>query len=139
LGTVRGLRGPAGVAGAGGGLRGPAGVAGRQGGRLHTSGSTTGHSDHSELTSPGLPSRVVVGVGTSSKGFSWPPVGRSLHARAWTVRREGHRWYVAGEMTLASTGVVLARGEAAIVLRDLGHFARHREWLAQQDRDDASA
>ena len=61
------------------------------------------------------------------------PVGRPLHARAWTVRREGHRWYVAGEMTLASTGAVLARGEAVMVLRDLGHFARHQEWLAQQD------
>ena len=62
------------------------------------------------------------------------PVGRPLHARAWTVRREGHRWYVAGEMTLAGTGVVLARGEAVMVLRDLGHFTRHREWLARQDR-----
>jgi hypothetical protein len=29
--------------------------------------------------------------------------------------------------------LALARGEAAMVLRDLGHFARHREWLAQQD------
>jgi acyl-CoA synthetase (AMP-forming)/AMP-acid ligase II/acyl-coenzyme A thioesterase PaaI-like protein len=61
------------------------------------------------------------------------PVGRPLHARAWTVRRAGHRWYVAGEMTLASTGAVLARGEAVMVLRDAGHFTRHQEWLAQQD------
>jgi hypothetical protein len=28
---------------------------------------------------------------------------------------------------------VLARGEAVMVLRDFGHFARHQEWLAQQD------
>ena len=62
------------------------------------------------------------------------PVGRPLHARAWTVRREGHRWYVAGELTLAGTGSVLGRGEAVMVLRDRGHFARHREWLAQQDQ-----
>ena len=62
------------------------------------------------------------------------PVGRPRPARAGTVRREGHRWYIAGEMTLASTGVVLARGEAVMVLRDLGHFTRHREWLAGQDR-----
>ena len=62
------------------------------------------------------------------------PVGRPLHARAWTVRREGRRWYVAGELTLVSTGAVLGRGEAVMVLRDRGHFARHREWLAQQDR-----
>jgi acyl-coenzyme A thioesterase PaaI-like protein len=61
------------------------------------------------------------------------PVGRPLHARAWPVRREGHRLYVAGEMTLASTGAVLATGEAIMVLRDIGHFARHQEWLAKQD------
>jgi hypothetical protein len=46
-------------------------------------------------------------------------------------------------MTLASSGAVLARGEAVMVLRDMGHFARHQEWLAQQDgaqyhRDDTS-
>jgi acyl-coenzyme A thioesterase PaaI-like protein len=61
------------------------------------------------------------------------PVGRPLHARAWLERRDGHRWYVAGEMVLASTGAVLARGEAVMVARDFGHFARHQEWLAQQD------
>jgi acyl-coenzyme A thioesterase PaaI-like protein len=38
------------------------------------------------------------------------PVGRPLHARAWLERQEGHRWYVVGEMVLASTGAVLARG-----------------------------
>jgi hypothetical protein len=36
-------------------------------------------------------------------------------------------------MVLASTGAVLARGEAVMVTRDFGHFARHQEWLAQQD------
>lgn len=61
------------------------------------------------------------------------PVGRPLHARAWRVRREGHRWYVAGELTLASTGAVLGRGEAVMVLRDRDHFARHQKWLAEQD------
>ena len=49
------------------------------------------------------------------------------------MRREGHRWYVAGEMTLASTGAVLAQAEAVMVVRDIGHFARHEEWLARQD------
>jgi acyl-coenzyme A thioesterase PaaI-like protein len=61
------------------------------------------------------------------------PVGRPLYARAWRVRQEGHRSYVAGELTLASTGALLARGEAVMVLRHRDHFARHREWLAQQD------
>jgi hypothetical protein len=37
-------------------------------------------------------------------------------------------------MTLASSGAVLARGEAVMVLRDIGHFARHQEWLARQDQ-----
>jgi acyl-CoA thioesterase FadM len=62
------------------------------------------------------------------------PVGRPLHARAWRTRQEGHRWYTAAELTLASTGALLALGEAVMVLRDRGHFDRHREWLAQQDR-----
>lgn len=61
------------------------------------------------------------------------PVGRPLRARAWTQRREGRRWYVEGEMTLAFTGAVLARGEAVMVERDIGHFARHQRWLAEQD------
>ena len=50
------------------------------------------------------------------------PVGRPLHARAWLVRRDGHRWYVAGEMVLASTGAVLARGEAVMVARDFAQL-----------------
>lgn len=61
------------------------------------------------------------------------PVGRPLRARAWLERREGRRWYVAGELVLASTGAVLARGAAVMVARDPGHFARHQQWLAQQD------
>jgi acyl-coenzyme A thioesterase PaaI-like protein len=61
------------------------------------------------------------------------PVGRPLHARAWVERVEGHRWYVASELTLTSTGALLARGEAVMVARDRGHFDRHRQWLAEQD------
>ena len=79
---------------------------------------------HGELAVAGHPSVTYVKP---------VPIGRPLHARAWRVRREGHRWYVAGELILASTGAVLARGEAVMVLRDPGHFGRHQEWLAQQD------
>jgi acyl-coenzyme A thioesterase PaaI-like protein len=61
------------------------------------------------------------------------PIGRPLHARTWTERREGRRWYVAGELVLAATGAVLATGTAVMVLRDRGHFDRHRKWLAEQD------
>jgi acyl-coenzyme A thioesterase PaaI-like protein len=62
------------------------------------------------------------------------PIGRPLRARAWTERREGQRWYVAGDLALASTGAVLARGSAVMVLRrPAEHFARHAAWLADQD------
>ncbi len=61
------------------------------------------------------------------------PIGRPLHARAWIDRTEGRRWYVAGELTLRSTGALLARGEAIMVARDYAHFDRHRTWLAEQD------
>lgn len=61
------------------------------------------------------------------------PIGRPLVARAWTERREGRRWYVAGELLLESTGAVLARGNAIMVVRSGDHFARHQAWLAEQD------
>jgi len=78
--------------------------------------------------------RQLAVTGQLSVRFVKPvPVGRPLHGRAWPVRHEGHRWYIAGELTLASTGVLLASGEAVMVLRDLGHFARHQAWLAEQD------
>jgi hypothetical protein len=61
------------------------------------------------------------------------PIERPLAARAWVVRKEERRWFVQGELVLASTGAVLGRAEATMVLRDPGHFERHRLWLAGQD------
>lgn len=61
------------------------------------------------------------------------PIGRPLVARAWTERREGRRWYVTGELALESTGAVLARGSAIMVVRPGDHFVRHQAWLAEQD------
>ena len=61
------------------------------------------------------------------------PIERSLIARAWIISKEEHRWFVQGELVLASTGVLLGRAQATMVLRDPGHFERHRLWLAQQD------
>jgi acyl-coenzyme A thioesterase PaaI-like protein len=61
------------------------------------------------------------------------PIDRPLIGRSWVERREGSRWYVKGELTLAATGAVLSLGEAVMVKRDPLHFERHREWLAQQD------
>jgi acyl-coenzyme A thioesterase PaaI-like protein len=61
------------------------------------------------------------------------PIGRPLVARAWTERREGRRWYVAGQLLLESTGALLASGNAVMVVRPGDHFARHQAWLAEQD------
>ena len=61
------------------------------------------------------------------------PIGRPLRARAWVARKEERRWFVDGELRLASTGALLGRAEATMVLRDPAHFERHRAWLAEQD------
>jgi acyl-CoA thioesterase FadM len=61
------------------------------------------------------------------------PVERPIQVRAWVERREGSRWYIAGEMTLLPAGAVLARASGIWVTRDRGHFDRHEQWLAQQD------
>jgi len=61
------------------------------------------------------------------------PIERPLVARARITRKEARRWFVEGELILASTGAVLGRAEAVMVLRDPGHFERHRLWLAEQD------
>lgn len=61
------------------------------------------------------------------------PVERPLEVRAWVERREGRRWYIAGEMVLLPTRAVLARVSGIWVTRDQGHFARHEEWLAEQE------
>lgn len=61
------------------------------------------------------------------------PVGRPLLGRAWIERTEARRWQVAGNLTLAGTGAVLARGSALMVRPSADHFSRHRAWLAEQD------
>lgn len=61
------------------------------------------------------------------------PIERPLRARAWIAAKEARRWFVEGELTLESTGAVLGRAEAIMVLRDPSHFERHRRWLAEQD------
>ena len=67
-------------------------------------------------------------------GFLKPvPVGRDLELRARVERREGRRWYITAEMTLLTTGAVLARASGVWVTRDAAHFDRHEQWLAQQD------
>lgn len=64
------------------------------------------------------------------------PVARALEARSWVERKEGSRWYVAGELVLGSSGSPLARASGIWVARDPDHFRRHEAWLAEQDRAD---
>lgn len=61
------------------------------------------------------------------------PIERPLRAKAWVRSKETGRWFVEGELRLASTGALLGRAEATMVLRDPGHFERHRAWLTAQD------
>lgn len=61
------------------------------------------------------------------------PVQLPLEVRAWVERREGSRWYIAGEMVLLPNRSALARASGIWVTRDRGHFTRHEQWLAQQD------
>lgn len=61
------------------------------------------------------------------------PIERPLEARAWVERREGSRWFVAGELSLVRTGATLGRAAGVFVERDPRHFERHQRWLSEQD------
>lgn len=61
------------------------------------------------------------------------PVERPLLAIAWCESNSGGRRLHRAELTLASTGALLARGAGVFVERDDSHFERHRTWLAEQD------
>jgi len=78
--------------------------------------------------------RVMTVTAELTVSFVKPvPVGRPLELRARVERREGRRWYLAGELTLLPGGAVLARAHGVWVSRDRGHFDRHERWLAAQD------
>jgi acyl-CoA thioesterase FadM len=61
------------------------------------------------------------------------PIGRPLELRAWCETIEDGRRHNRGELTLAATGAVLARGHGVWVERDESHFERYRQWIAAQD------
>jgi acyl-coenzyme A thioesterase PaaI-like protein len=65
------------------------------------------------------------------------PMGRELVLQARVTGRDGDAWHVAGELRLPSTDSVLSTAEGVWIERDLGHFARHRDWLAEQDAKSA--
>jgi hypothetical protein len=62
------------------------------------------------------------------------PIGRPLVTCAWATEKTATKWMVSGELCLESTGALLGRADAVMVLRDHGHFDRHRKWLAEQDQ-----
>jgi acyl-coenzyme A thioesterase PaaI-like protein len=61
------------------------------------------------------------------------PVERPLLARSWVDRREGSRWHISGEMLMLPGRAVLAEATGVWVVRDLEHFEKHQQWLAEQD------
>ncbi len=73
-------------------------------------------------------------TGTLTIHFLRPaPVGRPMIGFGRAVRREGLRWYMEGELTLAATGAVIARAEGVWIERTGSHYDRFQEWLATQD------
>jgi uncharacterized protein (TIGR00369 family) len=67
------------------------------------------------------------------------PLGRPLEASARVDHRGGSRWYISGELVLASTRALLARASGTWIARDRTHFDRHERWLAEQDTRIVSA
>ncbi len=63
------------------------------------------------------------------------PLSRPLEATAWVDRVEGKKWFISGELRLASSGAVLAGATGVWVARDkAAHFGGFERWLAEQDR-----
>jgi acyl-coenzyme A thioesterase PaaI-like protein len=83
---------------------------------------------------PLLHGRMSV-TGTLTVRFEKPvPIERPLEARAWVARRESRKWFIAGELVLASSQAVLARADGIFVLRDPAtHFGGFERWLAEQE------
>jgi acyl-coenzyme A thioesterase PaaI-like protein len=73
-------------------------------------------------------------TGTLTAHYVKPvPLERALQARAWVDRRDGEKWFVSGELVLASSGALLATGTAVLIERDPeAHFGGFQEWLEEQ-------
>lgn len=73
-------------------------------------------------------------TGTLTVRFIKPvPIDKPLLGTARLISKEERRWHVDATLALASSGAELASAEAVMVLRDSGHFERHRQWLAEQE------
>ena len=73
-------------------------------------------------------------TGTITVRFVKPvPIARPLEARSWVDRIEGKKWFISGELVLASSGALLAEATGVWVARDrAGHFGGFERWLAEQ-------
>jgi acyl-coenzyme A thioesterase PaaI-like protein len=73
-------------------------------------------------------------TGTLTVNFLKPvPIDRPLQARAWIDRVEGKKWFIEGELTLASSGARLATGTGIWIGRDrASHFDAFQRWLDEQ-------
>jgi acyl-coenzyme A thioesterase PaaI-like protein len=61
------------------------------------------------------------------------PIGMPLLGRSWVTKRDDRRWSLAGELTLASTGLTLARATGESVLVDVdAHYRRFDAWKRTQ-------
>lgn len=61
------------------------------------------------------------------------PIERTLQVRAWIEKIDRQKWYISGELVLASIDSILATATGIWVARDVSHFTRHQRWLAEQD------
>ena len=73
-------------------------------------------------------------TGTLTIRFERPvPIERPLEARGWIDHKEPRKWFIDGELVLASSGAVLARASGIFVPRDpTAHFSNFEQWLAEQ-------
>jgi acyl-coenzyme A thioesterase PaaI-like protein len=73
-------------------------------------------------------------TGTITVRFVKPvPIGRPLEASSWVDRIDGKKWFISGQLVLASSGALLAEATGVWVARDrVAHFSGFEQWLAEQ-------
>jgi len=82
---------------------------------------------------PGLHGILAV-TKTLTVDYTRPvPVDRWLGAQARVESRTAGHWEICGVLTLEATGAELARAHGTWVERTERHFARHAQWLREQD------
>ena len=66
------------------------------------------------------------------------PIEHPLQATAWVDRIEGRKWFVSGELVLASSSAVLATASAIMIAREKdSHFREFQNWMGQQGANGA--